>query len=135
MKNTVKSVRVILSNEKGEILLLKRANALHENGKWALPGGKIDLGDTEEETCRREVKEETNMDVDKLKYLFSLDSPPIDDQKGIYFAKYFIASFKGEVKINSESSEYKWVSPKDIDSCNMAFNQKEGVKKYLSSLG
>jgi mutator protein MutT len=135
MRHTVNSVRVILCNERGEILILKRANAVHENGKWAIPGGKIEQGDTEEGTCKKEVKEETNLTVTNLKYLFSLESPPIDEQTSRYLAKYYLASFTGKVKINGESSDFQWISPMKIDSCEMAFNQKEGLKRYLSGLG
>lgn len=54
---------VIVSDSKGRILLIKRT----DNGKWGLPGGSLELGETFEEAAVREVEEETGIMVSKLK--------------------------------------------------------------------
>ena len=53
---------VIIENEKGEILLQKRK----DNGCWAIIGGAMELGETIEETIRREAKEESNLNLGRL---------------------------------------------------------------------
>src|SRR4030067_2256524 len=50
-------------NRKGEILLLKRKEDPHA-GFWGLPGGQIEFGEYLEEAIIREIKEETNIDVE-----------------------------------------------------------------------
>lgn len=64
---------VILINNKGQILMGKRSDnpltadsEMHEEGTWSLPGGNIEYGETFYEAGRREVKEETNIDVKTL---------------------------------------------------------------------
>ena len=52
-------------NEAGEILLEKRA----DDSLWGLPGGWVDVGESPEETVRRELKEETNLLVEGLRVI------------------------------------------------------------------
>ncbi len=47
-------------NEKGEVLLQKRADC----NKWGFPGGALELGETPQMAAKREVKEETGLDVE-----------------------------------------------------------------------
>ena len=53
---------VIIENSEGEILLQKRA----DNGCWAIIGGAMEMGETFEETVRREVMEESGLSLGKL---------------------------------------------------------------------
>ncbi len=54
----VPSVNVVVTNDKGEILLIKRS----DNDNWALPGGAIDLGESLTQAAIRETKEETGIE-------------------------------------------------------------------------
>lgn len=53
---------VLVFNNKGQLLLQHRSD-----GGWGLPGGLMELGESLEETARREVKEETGLDIGALK--------------------------------------------------------------------
>ena len=54
-------VAVAVMNERGELLLQKRSD-----GIWGIPGGFMELGESTEETGRREVLEETGIEIGKL---------------------------------------------------------------------
>lgn len=70
--NPVPCNGVILENKKGEILLIKRKWPPHK-GSLDLPGGFIDLGEGFEESMKRELKEELDIDVPDLKFFKASD--------------------------------------------------------------
>ncbi|MBP5222247.1 MAG: NUDIX domain-containing protein [Lachnospiraceae bacterium] len=53
---------VIIENSEGEILLQKR----RDNGRWAIIGGSMEMGESFEETVKRETKEEAGLSLGKL---------------------------------------------------------------------
>src|SRR6202043_1243061 len=54
----VPSVNVVITNETGEILMIRRS----DNGNWAVPGGAIDLGESMAHAAVRETREETGIE-------------------------------------------------------------------------
>lgn len=60
---------VIIENECGEILLQRRK----DNGKWGMPGGAMEIGEKFTDTARREIKEETGLDLEEME-LFGIYS-------------------------------------------------------------
>ena len=130
MEKEIGVVRVILERE-GKILILKRAIGSTGGGKFCLPGGLIDKGMTAEETCVKEVKEETDLNVLKSKFLFKKIGKVEHGKK--YIHNYFYATFSGDVKINEESSDYAWIDVKDMKKHDFAFEDDKAIEQYLSS--
>jgi 8-oxo-dGTP diphosphatase len=56
-------VAVMLENQKNEILIAKRKPWKSQGGLWEFPGGKIEKGETPEESLVRELKEEMNIEI------------------------------------------------------------------------
>lgn len=99
-----KSCGCIVMNEKNEILLVH-----HNAGHWGLPKGHMEEGETEVDTAIREVKEETNIDVEvneKFRYT-QMYSPKEDVMKEVVFflAKNISNNQEPQFK---EVSEVKW---------------------------
>jgi len=67
-------VAILIFNDDGDLLLGKR-KASHGAGTWSVPGGHIDFGETPEEACIREVREETGLN---LKYVSVLQEFPFN---------------------------------------------------------
>ena len=97
----------------GKVLLVKRHPEVFSGGKWCLPGGKLEIGESREEGARRELKEEVGIEVDELKHLGTvyLRFPDYEYDFAIYHA-YFESKHKLEVDLR-ESSEAKWLTHED----------------------
>jgi len=97
---------VVIVNEKNEVLLQKRS----DNGLWGLPGGLLELEETIEEAAIREVKEETNLDINLKRFIGVFVNPfmrwRINDLAKIYSFAFLGNVTGGELRVNdSESSE------------------------------
>jgi 8-oxo-dGTP diphosphatase len=76
-------------------------------GQWAVPGGRIEDGETAEECAKREMKEETGLDVEILK-LTGIYSNPKRDPRGIIAAAYLVRRLGGAVKGGDDAAEARW---------------------------
>ena len=69
--NSSAATAIFITNKAGELLVVLRAKE-PAKGSFDLPGGFVDMHETAEEAIIREVKEETNLQISKPQYLFSL---------------------------------------------------------------
>jgi len=104
------TVGVFIFNPAGEMLLLKS----HKwPGKYVVPGGHVELGESIEEAAIREVKEETGLDVHDLKFICFqefIHDPAFWKRRHFIFFDYICRTDSPEVKLNDEAEEYVWVS-------------------------
>ncbi|HUW72113.1 MAG TPA: NUDIX hydrolase [Candidatus Humimicrobiaceae bacterium] len=99
--------------EKDKVLLLKRALRPFF-GSWTLPGGHVEYGETVEKAVKREMKEELGVTV-KIKKLFGVYSDPKRDPRyHTTSVVYLLGKTKGKIRINEESSEFKYFSLKSL---------------------
>jgi 8-oxo-dGTP diphosphatase len=127
--------RLIIPNQKNEVLILRRANSAHASGSWCLPGGKIDYGDTVEESAVRELEEETSLTCDYLKFLFYQDSLPPEPGSMHCINLYFECEALGNIVLNSESSQFAWIGPEGVKDYEIAFRNDEALIKYWKDNG
>jgi len=129
----IPAVRAILENKQGRFLFLKRAEDSTSGNKWCLPGGKINPGENLENTCVSELREETGLEISNLKFIFSEGSHPSEEIKYSYIIAYFTAEYKGEVKINEESLEARWIKPEEMNQYPIAFENDKVIERYLDT--
>jgi 8-oxo-dGTP pyrophosphatase MutT (NUDIX family) len=104
---------VVILNKRDEVLILKRPHWIDWSpDKWALPGGKIEENETPLTAAIRETKEETTLDVRKLKIInLILDNP---------IAPYYTRHYTGNVQIDFEHTDWTWASRADIETYDLA---------------
>lgn len=124
---------IVFDKEKG-ILLEKRT----DNGMWCIPGGAMEPGETAEEALRREVREETSLEISDPR-LFDVRAGvhmvyPNGDE--VYYTDivYVIENFVGELGFDDESSELRWFRLDSLPE-NIMPTQIEYVLKFAERSG
>ncbi|HVP26893.1 MAG TPA: NUDIX hydrolase [Candidatus Bathyarchaeia archaeon] len=107
---------IIICN--GKILLEKRGNEPGK-GKWSIPGGLVELGETVEQTVIREVKEETGLEVEKPEHIDVVDNIDLDENGRIKY-HFIIIDFlvklkSGILKAASDAAEVRWVLLSEVE--------------------
>jgi len=116
---------ILIKNEKGNVLLLKRAPESHfAPNQWGYPGGKIEDGETALEAAVRETQEETQLVVQSTTSLGVFNGA---------VAAFYSDDFEGKVEIDFEHTDWKWVTPTELNSYDLAPSVLEIFKKVADS--
>ena len=109
---------VIVKNKDGLILMQQRK---HPYGRWGLPGGLMELGESTIDTARRELYEETGLTAGELKLLGVYSgkdyfcSAPNGDEWYVVTIVYVTDDYKGTLSVNDhESLAFRWIDPHDL---------------------
>jgi len=130
-------VGVLIQNPEGKFLIMHGSKFTH----WTIPGGHIEIGESIEEAVKREVKEETGLDVYDIEFV-SIEENVFDkdfykDRKPIHaiFLDYCAKTDEKEVKPDGrEFNEYKWVSLEEIELLDVGKYAKIAAKKMEERL-
>jgi threonyl-tRNA synthetase len=107
------NVGFVITNAKGEILFAKRgADKKSRPSLWHIPGGKMEDGENFEQAIKRELKEEFDLDLIKIKNftnctwnMFGVEPGNNEDEDTYYFE----IEVKGDVALNYENTEYAYL--------------------------
>jgi 8-oxo-dGTP diphosphatase len=117
----------------GEKILLVKRNTRPFVGYWALPGGRMDPGETVEQTIVREVKEETGLDVSIVRKIGEYVEKGIkDDVDYEYYPTCFLVRAVGG-EIRRQESEIQQIKAFPLDELPMplAFEHDQMIKDYV----
>jgi len=113
-------VKVLLRNSEGKFLLLRRNPQKYpEIGpKWDIVGGRIDAGTSLLENLKREVKEETGLDVgSEPRLIAAQDILNVEGFPGRHVVRLtYTANAEGNPRINEENLEFRWFTRAEIES-------------------
>ncbi|RLG92300.1 MAG: hypothetical protein DRO36_01835 [Candidatus Hecatellales archaeon] len=120
-----------LVKRNGKVLLVRRRYE-PGSGRWALPGGMVEYGETVEETAKREVKEETNVDVEVEK-LLGVYNLILRDEYGRVKRQYVIVCFEGvgktfKLKPNHEVLDLGWFKPEELDKLQLVTTTRMALR-------
>ncbi|MFX1347674.1 MAG: NUDIX domain-containing protein [Promethearchaeota archaeon] len=120
---------LILLNNKKDIVLIRRKNPPFQ-GQFALPGGFVDVGETVENACIREAKEETNINVKILK-LIGVFSDPKRDPRGHTITIAFLCeplTKKEKPKALDDAATLEIIPLSKLSSLELAFDHMEIIR-------
>ena len=133
--NPCSATAVFIRNERGELLVARRGKE-PAKGTLDLPGGFVDMEETVEDGMRREIKEETGLTVNEVKYLFSIPNQYLYSDMLIHTIDMFY-----EVHVDNDvhpvadddAAALEWmpmeqVNPKDFGLKSIS----QGVTRYLT---
>lgn len=123
---------VIISNDENQILLQKRMH--HPVGRYGLPGGLMELGESTVETAQREVYEETGLTVTDLRLINVFSGKenyikaPNGDEFYVVVTAYWTSKFIGQLRINdTESMSLEFINIDELPE-NIVGSHKEIIK-------
>ncbi|MCW3997122.1 MAG: NUDIX hydrolase [Candidatus Bathyarchaeota archaeon] len=134
-KFTGRTTTAIITKPPSLILLVKRLT-MPFSGYWALPGGRLNLGETVEETIIREVKEETGLDVIIVSKIGEYHEKGIQDDVEYDYspACFLVKIIGGEIqKQKNEIESVKFFSLTSIPK-KLAFEHNQMVKDYTKHI-
>ena len=107
----------------GAVLLIRRARP-PSRGVWAVPGGRVELGETLAAATEREVREETEVEVRAREPIWSFDSV-VRDPDGRIAYHYVIVDLAadyvaGTPRANDDAAEARWVRPAELSGMSVS---------------
>jgi len=113
------AVGAVITDDSDRVLLVKHKpeRGGFWQGKWICPGGKLELGESIEDGIRREVKEETNLEIKLTTPLIPFER--IVESEGqtklhVIYIDYLAELCSGDLQPDSDVGEAKWVPRKDL---------------------
>jgi 8-oxo-dGTP pyrophosphatase MutT (NUDIX family) len=121
---------IIFDSSREKVLLTRRS----DNGRWCLPGGGMDPGESAEETCVREALEETGLQVRVTKLVGIYTSPNImveyaDGGRVQPVSFSFEAEvIGGELSLSDETTEYGYFSVNVLNNLDLLEHHRQRIE-------
>lgn len=134
--NSIRPAAAVAIINNNSILMLKRT----DNSKWALPGGTLELNESMIDCAVREVKEETALEVEIKDVIGTFTDPNIrveysDGEVRREFTIVYYGECTGSsIKLDNESTDYKWIKLNEVMGYPMADSQKRRIVAVINYL-
>jgi nucleoside triphosphatase len=126
-------IGALIYNEEKKIFLGK-SNKWGD--RWIVPGGHLELGETFVECIKREVREETNLEISDIELIGiqeSIFSEEFHKKRHMIFLDYCcLANNSSDIKLNDEIQEYIWIKPEEaLEKLILAKTTVNFIKSYI----
>lgn len=126
---------ILIVDEQSRLLLMKRS----DSGCWGPPGGAVEPGELVETAARREVQEETGLDVGALTLFGVFSGPelyykyPNGDEVYNVTIMYLSQDISGKISLNDEHTEWRWFASSEIPE-NLSPPIKPVIEEFKKSV-
>ncbi len=124
-------VGAFIFNTKGELFLMK-------SHKWSdmyvIPGGHIEIGEYMNDALKREVKEETGLDIYDPTFICFwefMEGEEFHKKKHMIFFNFSVKTEGKDVTLNDEGEEYLWINPKESLKLPLNKHTRMTLEQYI----
>ena len=117
--------------EDGRVLLIRRGKE-PLRGRWSLPGGTVETGETLEQALVREMREETSLEVRVGPLLTTFDRIERRDGKVLYhhvIVDFLCERVSGEAQAASDAEAVAWAAPQELSRYDLTAKALEVVRE------
>ncbi|TQS24655.1 NUDIX hydrolase [Microbispora sp. KK1-11] len=107
----IRCVGAIVTDAEGRLLLVRRGRPPGE-GLWSLPGGRVEPGESDEQALRRELREETGLDVTVVRLAGTVLRPAPGG--ATYEIHDYVATASGVPVAGDDAADARWCAPSDL---------------------
>jgi len=122
----------------GKILLIRRAFEPGA-GKWSVPGGLVEAGETLSQACARETEEETGLKVEILELINVFDMIDRDETRRVKYhyvlVDFLVKIVGGEERLSKETTELRWVTRDEAKTMDMTRTARRAIDELFGSPG
>ncbi len=119
-------------------ILLEKRKSEPGRGKWTVPGGLVELGESAKQTVMREVREETNLEVDQPELIDVVNSVTTDENGRIKYhfviVDYFVKLEGGTLKAADDAAELRWVEFSEVENYDLTRSFREFFQRNRQEL-
>jgi nucleoside triphosphatase len=121
----------LIFNSEGKIFLMK-SNKWKD--KYVIPGGHIELGEKIKDALKREIKEETGLDIYDIEYIGFQEfiyGEEFWKKRHFIFFDFYCKTDSSEIKLNSEGQEFIWADIKEALCLPIEPYTRKTIEEYL----
>ena len=119
----------------GKVLIVRRVKDDFLGGKYELPGGGVDDGETIVEAAKREVMEETGLKINKVIGTFEGFDYTTNKKPHVRQVNFLVEVEPGDIILSSEHDAFLWVDSKAVDTPEMTDKMRQCIKQALANFG
>lgn len=129
----ITTVGALIFNRQGEVLMVQT----HKwSNLWGIPGGKPEFGESSEEALRREIREETGLEVEGIEFMLVQDC--IHSTEFYRDAHFVLLNYRctalppGEVRLNDEAEKFRWLAPQEAVALELNRPTRVLLERWLA---
>jgi ADP-ribose pyrophosphatase YjhB (NUDIX family) len=123
------AVGAVALRDDGALLLVRRGKA-PALGRWSLPGGRVDWGETLSDALRREVVEETGLEVAPGKLAGLVERRYLDEGFHYVILDYHVTVTGGTLRPGSDVTDARWVLPSEMVRLELSDGLLEALRDF-----